>query len=63
MNMIRARIKGSPLKMCYYPWFKNFNENLASSNVAAWTGPNGGHRGAALLEHFHKHLGCVVLHQ
>jgi hypothetical protein len=36
--MIRARIKGSPLKMCYYPWFKNFNQHLASSKVAAWTG-------------------------
>jgi hypothetical protein len=36
--MIRARIKGSLLKMCYYPWFKNFNQHLASSKVAAWTG-------------------------
>jgi hypothetical protein len=50
--MIRARIKGSPLKMCYYPWFKNFNKHLASSKVTAWTGPNRGHRGAVLLEHF-----------
>jgi hypothetical protein len=33
--MITARIKGSPLKMCYCPWFKNFNEYLVSSKVAA----------------------------
>jgi hypothetical protein len=44
-NMIRARIKGSPLKMCYCPWFKNFIERLESSEVPAWIGPNGGHQG------------------
>jgi hypothetical protein len=56
--MIRARIKGSPLKMCYCSWFKNFIEHLESSEVAAWTRPNGGHRGVALLEHFHSYLRC-----
>jgi hypothetical protein len=35
--MIRARIKGSPLKTCYCPWFKNFNEHLARSKVTACT--------------------------
>jgi hypothetical protein len=47
--------------MCYCPWFKHFNEHLAGSKVAAWIGPKEGHRGAALLEHFHKHLVFVVL--
>jgi hypothetical protein len=55
-NMIRARIKSSPLKMCYYPWFKHFDKQLADNKVAAWTG----HPGAA-LEHFHKHMVGVVL--
>jgi hypothetical protein len=55
--MIRARIKGSPLKMCYGPWFKHFVEHLAGSKVAACIGHRGGHQGATLLEHFHKHIG------
>jgi hypothetical protein len=43
-NVIRKRIKDSPLKMCYCPWFKHFDENLVDSKVAAWTWSNEGTR-------------------
>jgi hypothetical protein len=39
-----------------------FKRTLVGSKVADRTGgPKGGHRGVALLEHFHKHPVGVVL--
>jgi hypothetical protein len=38
-----------------------FKRTLVGSKVADRTGPNGGHRGVVLLEHFHKHPVGVVL--
>jgi hypothetical protein len=40
---------------------KNMIREGLGSKVTVWTWPRGGHRGMALLEHFHKHIAGVVL--